>query len=151
MKKQATRAVWGGEETYLMEAVTQVPVVHSVSFGYRDLDQDHLAEVGTLHRHRRGEEPSVRGALGGEELQDQQHEEYGADESERISAGDLVADCAMQLRDLGRRHRRGRGGHRDADRTNPRRGRPAGRPGAARSRIFRATTARRWGWWRWLR
>jgi cystathionine gamma-synthase len=34
-----TRAVWAGEETYLMQGATQVPVVHSVSFGYRDMDE----------------------------------------------------------------------------------------------------------------
>lgn len=34
-----TIAVWGGEEEYLLAGATQVPVVHSVAFGYRDLDQ----------------------------------------------------------------------------------------------------------------
>ncbi len=34
----STRAVWSGEDEYLMQGATQVPVVHSVSFGYRDVD-----------------------------------------------------------------------------------------------------------------
>ena len=35
-----TRSVWGGEENRdFWERSTQVPVVHSVSFGYRDLDE----------------------------------------------------------------------------------------------------------------
>jgi cystathionine gamma-synthase len=34
-----TLSVWAGDAEYLMEHVTQVPVVHSVSFGYRDLDE----------------------------------------------------------------------------------------------------------------
>ena len=34
-----TRAVWGGEEEYLMQGATQVPVVHSVSFGYDDMTE----------------------------------------------------------------------------------------------------------------
>ncbi len=34
-----TLSVWAGEEEYLMQHATQVPVVHSVSFGYRDLDE----------------------------------------------------------------------------------------------------------------
>jgi len=34
-----TRAVWAGEEEYLLQGATQVPVVHSVSFGYHDLDE----------------------------------------------------------------------------------------------------------------
>jgi len=42
MKKSpqlGTRTVWAGEEEYLMQGATQVPVVHSVSFGYRDVDE----------------------------------------------------------------------------------------------------------------
>lgn len=35
---QGTRAVWAGEETPQMGA-TQVPVVHSVAFGYRDMEE----------------------------------------------------------------------------------------------------------------
>ena len=35
----ATLAVWAGEEEYLLQGATQVPVVHSVSFGYDDVDQ----------------------------------------------------------------------------------------------------------------
>jgi cystathionine gamma-synthase len=35
---QATRAVWGGEEESLLQGATQVPVVHSVGYGYEDLD-----------------------------------------------------------------------------------------------------------------
>ena len=34
-----TRAVWAGEDEYLLQGATQVPVVHSVSFGYRDVDE----------------------------------------------------------------------------------------------------------------
>jgi cystathionine gamma-synthase len=33
-----TRAVWAGEENVDWQGSTQIPVVHSVSFGYRDLD-----------------------------------------------------------------------------------------------------------------
>jgi cystathionine gamma-synthase len=32
-------AVWAGEEEYLLAGSTQVPVVHSVSFGYPDVDE----------------------------------------------------------------------------------------------------------------
>lgn len=34
-----TQCVWSGEEEYLMQGATQVPVVHSVSFGYKDVDE----------------------------------------------------------------------------------------------------------------
>ena len=33
-----TQAVWAGEYEYLLQGATQVPVVHSVSFGYEDVD-----------------------------------------------------------------------------------------------------------------
>jgi len=61
--KKATIAVWGGEtahESY--ERATQVPVVHSVSFGYRDIDTwlavalEH--EAG--HIYSRNTNPTVR-------------------------------------------------------------------------------------------
>ena len=34
-----TQSVWGGEAKYLLQGATQVPVVHSVSFGYDDMDE----------------------------------------------------------------------------------------------------------------
>lgn len=36
---KSTQAVWYGEEESLMQNATQVPVVHSVSFGYKDVDE----------------------------------------------------------------------------------------------------------------
>ena len=36
--KSATLAVWAGEESPFWQGSTQVPVVHSVSFGYEDVD-----------------------------------------------------------------------------------------------------------------
>jgi cystathionine gamma-synthase len=37
--KAGTRCVWSGENRSFMQGATQVPVVHSVSFGYRDVDE----------------------------------------------------------------------------------------------------------------
>ncbi|MCF8069008.1 MAG: cystathionine gamma-synthase family protein [Desulfobacterales bacterium] len=37
--KTGTIAVWGGENAPFWEQSTQVPVVHSVSFGYKDMDK----------------------------------------------------------------------------------------------------------------
>jgi cystathionine gamma-synthase len=37
--KPGTLSVWAGEEERLWQGATQVPVVHSVSFGYEDMDQ----------------------------------------------------------------------------------------------------------------
>ncbi|MEX2542089.1 MAG: cystathionine gamma-synthase family protein [Trueperaceae bacterium] len=58
---KATVAVWGGEEQYLMESVTQVPVVHSVSFGYQDVDTWREVALGERkgHIYGRNTNPTV--------------------------------------------------------------------------------------------
>lgn len=63
LPKQSTIAVWGGEtghERY--ERATQVPVVHSVSFGYSDLDTWHAVALGreSGHIYTRNSNPTVR-------------------------------------------------------------------------------------------
>lgn len=59
--KKATQAVWSGEESYLMDTVTQVPVVHSVSFGYDDLDTWKDVALGKQkgHIYGRNTNPTV--------------------------------------------------------------------------------------------
>lgn len=56
-----TGCVWGGEENYLMENATQVPVVHSVSFGYRDVDEWLDVALGKApgHIYGRNTNPTV--------------------------------------------------------------------------------------------
>lgn len=46
-----TVAVWGGEDRYLLDRATQVPVVHSVSFGYDDLDEWMDVALGRAEGH----------------------------------------------------------------------------------------------------
>ncbi len=60
--KKATQAVWAGEESYLMESVTQVPVVHSVSFGYHDVDEWRDVALGHKpgHIYGRNTNPTVQ-------------------------------------------------------------------------------------------
>ena len=60
--KQSTIAVWGGEtdcEPY--ERATQVPVVHSVSFGYKDVEtwQAVALEHEAGHIYSRNTNPTV--------------------------------------------------------------------------------------------
>lgn len=57
----ATTSVWGGEDHYLVERATQVPVVHSVSFGYDDLDEWQDVAVGRAsgHIYGRNTNPTV--------------------------------------------------------------------------------------------
>jgi cystathionine gamma-synthase len=46
-----TLAVWGGEDEYLVQRATQVPVVHSVSFGYEDVDEWYAVAIGEREGH----------------------------------------------------------------------------------------------------
>ena len=59
---EGTMAVWAGEEEPFWECATQVPVVHSVSFGYDDLDK--WLEIGQGkaqgHIYSRNTNPTVR-------------------------------------------------------------------------------------------
>jgi len=56
-----TIAVWGGEDRYLVDRATQVPVVHSVSFGYDNLDEwiDVALGKATGHIYGRNTNPTV--------------------------------------------------------------------------------------------
>jgi cystathionine gamma-synthase len=59
----STIAVWGGESEHEpYERATQVPVVHSVSFGYRDYDTWHdvALERAAGHLYTRNTNPTVR-------------------------------------------------------------------------------------------
>lgn len=63
-KKQigkSTKCVWGGEEEYLIQNATQVPVVHSVSYGYSDIDQWQRVALGEEkgHIYGRNTNPTV--------------------------------------------------------------------------------------------
>jgi cystathionine gamma-synthase len=60
---RSTTAVWGGEtEHEPYERATQVPVVHSVSFGYRDIDTWHAVALQRApgHIYSRNSNPTVR-------------------------------------------------------------------------------------------
>ena len=56
-----TRTVWAGEEEYLMQGATQVPIVHSVSFGYHDMDEWLQVALGKKegHIYSRNTNPTV--------------------------------------------------------------------------------------------
>ncbi len=56
-----TLSVWAGEEEYLMQGATQVPVVHSVSFGYDDVDEWLQVALGQKpgHIYGRNTNPTV--------------------------------------------------------------------------------------------
>ncbi len=58
----ATRAVWAGEEEYLVEGATQVPIVQSITFGYDDLDAWQGVALGERkgHIYSRNTNPTTR-------------------------------------------------------------------------------------------
>lgn len=59
--KPGTLSVWAGEDEYLMSGATQVPVVHSVSFGYDDVDKWMRVALGEEpgHIYSRNTNPTV--------------------------------------------------------------------------------------------
>jgi cystathionine gamma-synthase len=61
-KHSATKAVWGGEEGYLVEGATQVPIVQSIPFGYDDLDEWMHVALGERegHIYSRNTNPTTR-------------------------------------------------------------------------------------------
>ncbi len=58
----ATKAVWAGEEDYLVEGATQVPIVQSIPFGYDDLDGWTAVALGERegHIYSRNTNPTTR-------------------------------------------------------------------------------------------
>ena len=58
----ATKAVWAGEEDYLVEGATQVPIVQSIPFGYDDLGEWTAVALGERggHIYSRNTNPTTR-------------------------------------------------------------------------------------------
>lgn len=58
---KGTQCVWSGEREYLMQGATQIPVVHSVSFAYDDIDEwlDVALEKKEGHIYSRNTNPTV--------------------------------------------------------------------------------------------
>ncbi|MCP4362512.1 MAG: aminotransferase class I/II-fold pyridoxal phosphate-dependent enzyme, partial [Chloroflexi bacterium] len=56
-----TQCIWAGEETSLIQRATQVPVVHSVSYGYKDVDEWLQVALGQKpgHIYGRNTNPTV--------------------------------------------------------------------------------------------
>jgi cystathionine gamma-synthase len=60
--KFSTKTIWAGEKEQLAFGATQVPVVHSVSFGYDDMDEWYEVAVGRKpgHIYGRNTNPTVQ-------------------------------------------------------------------------------------------
>ncbi len=59
--RMGTQCIWAGEETSLIQGATQVPVVHSVSYGYKDVDEWLQVALGQKpgHIYGRNTNPTV--------------------------------------------------------------------------------------------
>lgn len=57
-----TNSVWAGEKEYLVHGATQVPVVHSVAYGYEDMDEWYEVAIGNKkgHIYGRNTNPTVQ-------------------------------------------------------------------------------------------
>ena len=57
----STRSIWSGEDEYLIQNATQVPVVHSVSFGYKNIEEWQDVALGNKkgHIYSRNTNPTV--------------------------------------------------------------------------------------------
>ena len=81
---QSTQSIWGGEQEHeLYERSTQVPVVHSVSFTYEDIDTWHKVALGEAegHIYSRNTNPTVRA------FEDKVKELEGAEAATSFSSG----------------------------------------------------------------
>jgi len=81
---QSTLSIWGGEQEHeLYERATQVPVVHSVSYTYKDIDtwQDVALEKSPGHIYSRNTNPTVRA------FEDKVKELEGADAATSFASG----------------------------------------------------------------
>ncbi len=58
---KSTQCIWAGEEASLLQGATQVPVVHSVGFGYKDVDEWQQVALGEKpgHIYGRNTNPTV--------------------------------------------------------------------------------------------
>ncbi len=58
---KGTQCIWAGEEESLIQGATQVPVVHSVGYGYKDVDEWQQVALGEKpgHIYSRNTNPTV--------------------------------------------------------------------------------------------
>jgi len=82
-KHPATKAVWAGEEGYLAEGATQVPIVQSIPFGYDTLDEWMGVALGQRegHIYSRNTNPTTRA------FEEKVRELEGAEDSTSFATG----------------------------------------------------------------
>jgi cystathionine gamma-synthase len=90
-KQMGTKSVWAGEKDYLVHGATQVPVVHSVSFGYDDVDEWYEVAIGNKqgHIYGRNTNPTVQA------FEDKVKELENADAATSFSTGMAAISNAL--------------------------------------------------------
>lgn len=81
-----TLSVWGGEDRYLVDRATQVPVVHSVSFGYDDFDTWQAVALGEAEGHIYGRNTNPTVEVFEEKLRLLEHAEAATSASTGMAA-----------------------------------------------------------------
>jgi cystathionine gamma-synthase len=95
-----TQAVWAGEGGTHMQGATQVPVVHSVSFGYDDLDHWRAVSLGEAEGHIYGRNTNPTVAVFEEKLRVLE----GAEAATSFSTGmAAISDTLFTLLETGQR------------------------------------------------
>lgn len=95
-----TQAVWAGEGGVHMQRATQVPVVHSVSFGYEDLDEWRAVALGQAEGHIYGRNTNPTVAVFEEKLRVLE----GAEAATSFSTGmAAISDTLFTLLEPGQR------------------------------------------------
>lgn len=95
-----TRTVWAGEERSLIQGATQVPVVHSVSFGYDDLEHWRDVALGRAKGHIYGRNTNPTVEVFEEKLRDLE----GAEAATSFSTGmAAISDTLFTLLAPGKR------------------------------------------------
>ena len=97
---RGTQCVWAGEETYLMQGATQVPVVHSVSYGYKDIDEWLAVALGQKegHIYGRNTNPTV------DAFEDKVRQLEGAEAATSASTGmGIISSTLFTLLEPGQR------------------------------------------------
>ncbi|MDJ0757168.1 MAG: cystathionine gamma-synthase family protein [Ardenticatenaceae bacterium] len=89
--QRGTQCVWSGEEHYLLQGATQVPIVHSVSFGYDDVDEWLAVALGQKkgHIYGRNTNPTV------EALEEKVRQLEGAEAATSAATGMGIISSAL--------------------------------------------------------
>ena len=87
----STQCIWAGEEASLMQGATQVPVVHSVAYGYKDVDTWLQVALGQKsgHIYGRNTNPTVHA------FEEKVRQLEGAEAATSASTGMGIISCAL--------------------------------------------------------